>query len=137
MATYTGADKRLKYLFEKTNDIADGLIKTPFVGATSAEDGEMGYVPAPLTGQQGLYLRGDGTWSQPGGGGGLPGQGYTGSDLILRDENGNISGVYYVDTNGNWVEYKTHDSGSGHIFGVSKPAQAAITNSFTITSEVT
>lgn len=49
----------------------------------------------------------------------LPGIGYTGSDLILRDANGDISGVWYVDGEGNWVEYTTGGGGgdSGHSFG--------------------
>lgn len=41
----------------------------------------------------------------------LPGIGYTGSDLILRDANGDISGVWYVDGEGNWVEYTTGGGG--------------------------
>lgn len=137
MATYNGDDKRLQYLFGKTNEIEDGLIKTTFVGATSAEDGSIGLVPAPTAGQEGLYLQANGTWSEPSGGGALPGTGYTGSDLILRDENGNISGVYYVDENGNWVEYKTAGGTSGHTFALESPAEDTITNSFEITSEVT
>lgn len=54
-----------------------------------------------------------------GGGGGLPGIGYSGSDLILRDANGDISGLWYVDGDGNWVEYTTGGGGSdsGHTFG--------------------
>lgn len=35
------------------------------VGATSATNGEGGAVPAPLAGEQGKYLRGDGTWETP------------------------------------------------------------------------
>lgn len=34
-------------------------------GATAQADGESGLVPQPLTGQQGLFLRGDGTWADP------------------------------------------------------------------------
>lgn len=34
-------------------------------GATSSAAGTAGYVPAPASGQQGLYLRGDGTWATP------------------------------------------------------------------------
>ena len=45
-------------------------------------------------------------------GGGMPGAGYTGSDLILRDANGDISGVWYIDSQGNWTEYTT-GGGSG------------------------
>lgn len=34
-------------------------------GATSAEAGAHGLVPAPATGNQGMFLRGDGTWASP------------------------------------------------------------------------
>lgn len=34
-------------------------------GATSEDDGLAGLVPQPLAGQQGLYLQGNGTWSDP------------------------------------------------------------------------
>lgn len=33
-------------------------------GASASADGRAGYVPAPATGQQNLFLRGDGTWAQ-------------------------------------------------------------------------
>ena len=33
-------------------------------GASASADGRAGYVPAPTTGQQNLFLRGDGTWAQ-------------------------------------------------------------------------
>ena len=36
---------------------------TVFEGATKTEDGTMGYVPAPIQGQQSYYLKGDGTWA--------------------------------------------------------------------------
>lgn len=45
-------------------------------------------------------------------GSGMPGAGYTGSDLILRDANGDISGVWYIDSHGTWTEYTT-GGGSG------------------------
>ena len=34
-------------------------------GATASSDGLAGLVPQPLLGQQGLFLRGDGTWANP------------------------------------------------------------------------
>ena len=40
-----------------------GVISTDFVGATSSTDGAAGRVPAPETGDENKYLRGDGTWS--------------------------------------------------------------------------
>lgn len=42
----------------------DGLAAiTIFEGATKTEDGTMGYVPAPLQGQQTYFLKGDGSWT--------------------------------------------------------------------------
>lgn len=41
------------------------LIVTPMQGATEYNDGVSGLVPTPTAGQQGLYLRGDGTWADP------------------------------------------------------------------------
>lgn len=35
-------------------------------GASDEEDGVSGFVPAPLRGQQDLFLKGDGTWADPG-----------------------------------------------------------------------
>ena len=37
--------------------------ETPFGGATSLLDGTEGLVPKPIMGQEGFYLKGDGTWS--------------------------------------------------------------------------
>lgn len=39
-------------------------------GATSTDDGESGLVPAPLSSDRDKYLKGDGTWDDPPGGGG-------------------------------------------------------------------
>lgn len=132
MAAYTGSDKRLAYLFDRTEDMQ---------GATASEDGEAGVVPAPTSEEKDLFLRGDGRWAEAGSAvtitptltegteiatfsigqtsgtlfapNTLPGQGYTGSDLILRDAQGNISGVWYIDSQGNWTEYTT---GGGYGF---------------------
>ena len=42
----------------------DGLAAiTIFEGATKTEDGTIGYVPAPLQGQQTYFLKGDGSWA--------------------------------------------------------------------------
>lgn len=40
------------------------------VGATEQDDGESGRVPAPSAGDEEKYLKGDGTWDTPSGGGG-------------------------------------------------------------------
>ncbi len=37
----------------------------PMVGASSSANGSQGLVPAPTSGQQGYFLRGDGTWAVP------------------------------------------------------------------------
>lgn len=38
---------------------------TTMTGATESADGKEGLAPKPAKGQQGLYLRGDGTWATP------------------------------------------------------------------------
>lgn len=40
-----------------------GVISTDFVGATSSTDGAAGRVPAPESGDENKFLRGDGTWA--------------------------------------------------------------------------
>jgi hypothetical protein len=40
---------------------------TPFTGATAGAAGSAGLVPGPLAGQQGRFLRGDGSWADIGG----------------------------------------------------------------------
>lgn len=57
MATYTGADKRLAYLFRRTEDMT---------GATSEADGAQGIIPKPEAGDNLKFLRGDGTWAEAG-----------------------------------------------------------------------
>lgn len=49
---------------------------TPFTGASSSENGAQGIVPRPMAGDQEKYLKGDGTWGTPSGGGG-------GSDVTI------------------------------------------------------
>lgn len=43
-----------------------------FTGASSSSNGLPGQVPKPEAGQEGFYLRGDGTWAAGGGSGGAP-----------------------------------------------------------------
>lgn len=43
---------------------------TDMMGATSGANGSAGLVPAPQAGDEGKYLRGDGEWATPSGGGG-------------------------------------------------------------------
>lgn len=42
-----------------------GVVDTDFTGATASAAGTHGLVPAPSAGQQGLYLRADGSWAAP------------------------------------------------------------------------
>lgn len=49
----------------KTSAQVFAQIISPMTGATAEEDGIAGLVPTPLAGQQGRYLRGDGTWQNP------------------------------------------------------------------------
>lgn len=58
MATYTGSDKRLAYLFERTEDMQ---------GATSEAAGAQGIIPKPEAGDNLKFLRGDGTWAEDAG----------------------------------------------------------------------
>jgi hypothetical protein len=43
--------------------LSDGTQVAQFTGATSSTDGAIGYVPAPLAGQEGSLLLGNGTWT--------------------------------------------------------------------------
>jgi len=43
--------------------ISDGTKVAQFTGATSAAAGAIGYIPAPVAGQQGALLLGNGTWT--------------------------------------------------------------------------
>lgn len=38
---------------------------TAMTGASASAAGKVGFVPAPAKGQQGVFLRGDGTWASP------------------------------------------------------------------------
>lgn len=44
------------------SDVPANAIFSNMVGATETAAGQAGYVPAPVAGAQGKYLRGDGTW---------------------------------------------------------------------------
>ena len=72
------------------------------VGATANADGESGRVPAPTSSDRTKYLKGDGTWDTPSGGGG-------GSSTLDGLTDVNISsptdgqGLVYDATNDEWV----------------------------------
>lgn len=59
-ATYTTAQQR---------DLERVASVSTFLGAGPTWDGVFGYVPAPTSGQQTYFLRGDGTWAKVKGGG--------------------------------------------------------------------
>ncbi len=56
-----GGDLRMPSVFIEV--LSDGTKIAQFEGATISLNGEAGYVPQPVAGQQGSVLLGDGTWS--------------------------------------------------------------------------
>lgn len=44
-------------------DLAEAFILPTMIGASSTTDGEAGMVPAPKAGEEGYFLRGDGSWA--------------------------------------------------------------------------
>ena len=51
--------------FDGTKDVDISVTIPDMVAATSEADGKAGFVPAPSTGEQNKFLRGDGTWQTP------------------------------------------------------------------------
>ena len=51
--------------FNGTQDVTISVTIPDMVAATSEADGKAGFVPAPSTGEQNKFLRGDGTWQTP------------------------------------------------------------------------
>ena len=68
----------------------DGI--KPFKGATTRANGEIGLVPEPRASEEGKFLRGDGTWQTPAGGGGGGAvdsvNGYTGVVVLAKSDIG-------------------------------------------------
>lgn len=56
-------DNCYEYMYDGTNYVFLGQL--PFVGATADAAGLAGTVPQPAAGNQGKFLRGDGTWQKP------------------------------------------------------------------------
>lgn len=68
---------------------------TIFGGATSENDGTIGLVPAPLTGDEDKFLKGDGTWDTPSGGGSITPVQTTGTSTTdVMSQNATTSMVY-------------------------------------------
>lgn len=61
----------------------------PFYGATAEEDGSIGLVPAPEAGDEGKFLRGDGTWAEVSGSG-TGEDGYSPSAAIEQTDTGAV-----------------------------------------------
>lgn len=51
-----------KEMFTYVNLFDDYVESTVFQGATASTDGEMGFVPKPIAGDQNKVIKGDGTW---------------------------------------------------------------------------
>lgn len=74
---------------ENSDDTTTDIYVPNMSGASASEAGSNGLVPAPASGDQGKFLRGDGTWQNAGGGG---------SDLELEIDNGEIVATYGAQT---------------------------------------
>lgn len=84
------------------------------VGATANADGESGRVPAPTSSDRTKYLKGDGTWDTPSGGGGGSSTlaGLTDVDLSSPTDG---QGLIYDATNSKWIN-GTVSGGGGSGF---------------------
>lgn len=89
MATYTGADKRLAYLFGRTQDMQ---------GATSTTDGAQGIIPKPEAGDNLKFLRGDGEWAEAQAGD--PSKELTQEEYDALTEEEKMNGTTYYITDG-------------------------------------
>ena len=74
---------------ENSDDTTTDIYVPNMSGASASAAGSNGLVPAPASGDQGKFLRGDGTWQDAGGGG---------SDLELEIDDGEIGATYGAQT---------------------------------------
>ena len=72
------------------------------VGATAQADGESGRVPAPTSADRTKYLKGDGTWDTPSGGGGGSSTLAGLSDVSLTSP-ADGQGLVYDEANDEWI----------------------------------
>lgn len=87
-----------------------------FTGATSSTDGHVGNVPAPLIGDEEKFLKGDGTWATPSGGGGGSSTLSGLTDVTITSPT-NGQGLIYDATNQTWVNGSVGGGGgSGDTF---------------------
>lgn len=59
------ADNNITYVLADKNNTAKTININNMTGAKSDADGKSGLVPAPTSGKQAQFLRGDGTWATP------------------------------------------------------------------------
>lgn len=74
---------------ENSDGTNTGIYVPNMSGASASAAGSNGLVPAPASGDESKFLRGDGTWQNAGGGG---------SDLELEIDNGEIVATYGAQT---------------------------------------
>lgn len=89
MATYTGSDKRLAYLFGRTQNMQ---------GATSEAAGTQGIIPKPEAGDNLKFLRGDGEWAEAQAGD--PSRELTQEEYDALTEEEKMNGTTYYITDG-------------------------------------
>lgn len=105
-------------------------------GATSSAAGTHGLVPAPASGKQASFLRGDGTWAVPtnttySAGTGISLSGTTFSNSGVRSvSTGTTNGTISVNTNGNSAEVAVKGLGSAAYTASSAYATAGHTHSY-------
>ena len=95
------------------DDVQEAIdeLNADFIGSTSEDDGTHGLVPAPLAGDEGKYLKGDGTWATPSNGGTS-----SGSIVTLTDN------TEYTATTHGYLELAISASSEGFGFvGAFKP----------------
>lgn len=101
----TGVGENLCYISEdkRLTKVSNAFAVTEMTGATADTDGASGLVPAPAAGDEGKFLRGDGTWGEidiPEGGGGGGGAKWEKINEITVDEVVDAVGIT-TDNNGN------------------------------------
>ena len=102
-------------LYYKTSAGVSDLIlrqntSSVMAGATALVNGEIGAVPQPLLGEEGLFLRGDGTWAAAGG------------TNNIYDNDGVLTGTRAVIIGANTLTFSSNDGGGNQAALVISPA---------------